>query len=300
LAAKIMDGRPVGHIIRDGVKKEISDLRDLGIKPTLATVTVGDDPASKAYLGSKQSACVDVGIQSRSVELKANVSQHELEQTINELNLDASVTGILLQLPLPGGLNDAAAINAILPEKDVDGLHPFNLGQLWQKSPRLVPCTPKGVIVLLRYYGIQLAGKRAVIINRTKVVGRPLAQLLLNEDATVTVCHSKTENLKEIAREGDILVTGIGRREQFTVDAGMIKPNAAIVDIGTSSVGGKLLGDVDFDSALNVAAFVTPVPGGVGPMTIAMLLYNTIVAASIQRDVPMSFNLEEVSPAPRP
>jgi len=300
LAAKIMEGRPVGQMIRDGVRKEISVLRDFGIKPILATIIVGDNPASKAYLRSKQSACVDVGIQSRSMELKTNVSQRELEQVINELNLDASVTGILLQLPLPDGLDDAAAINAISPDKDVDGLHPFNVGQLWRKSARLVPCTPKGVIVLLRYYGIQLAGKRAVIINRTKVVGRPLAQLLLNEDATVTVCHSKTENLKEIAREGDILVTGIGRREQFTVEAAMIKPNAAVVDIGTSMVGGKLLGDVDFDSALDVAAFVTPVPGGVGPVTIAMLLYNTLVAASIQRGVPLSFNPEQVSSPLRP
>ena len=300
MAAKIMEGRPVGQMIRDGVRKEISVLRDFGIKPILATIIVGDNPASKAYLRSKQSACVDVGIQSRSMELKTNVSQRELEQVINELNLDASVTGILLQLPLPDGLDDAAAINAISPDKDVDGLHPFNVGQLWRKSARLVPCTPKGVIVLLRYYGIQLAGKRAVIINRTKVVGRPLAQLLLNEDATVTVCHSKTENLKEIAREGDILVTGIGRREQFTVEAAMIKPNAAVVDIGTSMVGGKLLGDVDFDSALDVAAFVTPVPGGVGPVTIAMLLYNTLVAASIQRGVPLSFNPEQVSSPLRP
>ncbi len=300
LAAKIMEGRSVARLIKDGVKQEIRVLRDFGIEPVLATIIVGDDPASRAYLRSKQSACVDVGIQSRNVELKANISQRELEQVIEGLNRDTAVTGILLQLPLPEELDDAAAIDKISPEKDVDGLHPFNLGQLWQKSARLVPCTPKGVIVLLKYYGIEIAGKRAVVINRTKVVGRPLAQLLLNEDATVTVCHSKTRSLKEIAREGDILITGMGRREQLMVEAEMIKPGAAVVDIGTSSVGGKLLGDVDFDSALNAAAFVTPVPGGVGPMTIVMLLCNTLVAASIQRDVPLSFNPEELSSAARP
>jgi methylenetetrahydrofolate dehydrogenase (NADP+)/methenyltetrahydrofolate cyclohydrolase len=282
-------------MIKDHVKKETSTLRGSGINPLLATVLVGDNAASKTYLRSKHSACVDVGIQSRNLELNSNTSQHELEQIIDELNRDTTVTGILLQLPLPKGLDDFAAINKISPEKDVDGLHPFNLGQLWQKSARLVPCTPRGVMILLKYYGIGIGGKHAVIINRTKLVGRPLAQLLLNEDATVTVCHSKTIDLKERAREGDILITGIGRREHFTVGADMIKPNATVIDVGTSRVGGKLLGDVDFDSALNVAAYVTPVPGGVGPMTIAMLLYNTLVAAAMQRNVPLAFNPEELS-----
>jgi methylenetetrahydrofolate dehydrogenase (NADP+)/methenyltetrahydrofolate cyclohydrolase len=295
-----MEGRPVGRIIRDGVRKEVSLLRDSGIEPVLGTIILGDDPASEAYLKSEHSACLDVGIQSCNVELKPETSQRELEQAIDALNADAAVTGILLQLPLPKGLDEAAAINQISPNKDVDGLHPFNLGQLWQKSARLVPCTPKGVVVLLKYYGIQFSGKRAVIINRTKVVGRPLAQLLLNEDATVTVCHSKTQNLQQIAQEADILVTGIGRRDQFTVKSEMIKHDAVVVDVGTSSVGGKLLGDVDFDSAFNAAAFVTPVPGGVGPMTIAMLLYNTLVAASIQRGVPLGFNPEELGSAARP
>jgi methylenetetrahydrofolate dehydrogenase (NADP+)/methenyltetrahydrofolate cyclohydrolase len=284
-------------MIKDHVKKEASALRGSGINPLLTTVLVGDNVASKVYLRSKHSACVEVGIQSRNLELNSNTSQHELEQVIDQLNRDTTVTGILLQLPLPKGLDDFAAINKILPEKDVDGLHTFNLGQLWQKSARLVPCTPRGVMILLKYYGVGIGGKHAVIINRTKLVGRPLAQLLLNEDATVTVCHSKTVDLKERAREGDILITGIGRREHFTVGADMIKPNAAVIDVGTSRVDGKLLGDVDFDSALNVAAYVTPVPGGVGPMTIAMLLYNTLVAAAIQRNVPLAFNPEELSSA---
>ncbi len=297
MVAKIIEGRSLGQMIKDHVKKETSVLRGSGINPLLVTILVGDNAASKTYLRSKHSACLDVGIQSRNLELNSNTSQHELEKTIDELNRDTAVTGILLQLPLPKPLNDFVAINKISPEKDVDGLHPFNLGQLWQKSAPLVPCTPKGVVVLLKYYGIGIRGKHAVIINRTKLVGRPLAQLLLNEDATVTVCHSKTVGLKEIAREGDILITGIGQREHFTVGAGMIKPNAAVVDIGTSRVGGRLLGDVDFDSALNVAAYLTPVPGGVGPMTIAMLLYNTLVTTAMQRGMSLIFNPEELSAA---
>ncbi len=294
MVAKIIEGRSLGKMIRDHVRKETSVLRGSGINPLLVTILVGDNAASRTYLRSKHSACVDVGIQSRNLELNSNTSQHELEQIIDELNRDTSVTGILLQLPLPNSLDDFAAINKISPEKDVDGLHPFNLGQLWRKSARLVPCTPKGVIVLMKYYGIRIVGKHAVIINRTTLVGRPLAQLLLNEDATVTICHSKTVDLKERAREGDILVTGIGRREHFTVGADMIKSNATVIDIGTSRVDGKLLGDVDFNSTLNVAAHVTPVPGGVGPMTIAMLLYNTLVATAMQRDVSLTFNPEEL------
>jgi len=297
LVAKIIEGRSLGQMIKDQVKKEVNALRGSGINPLLATVLVGDNAASKTYLRSKHTACVEAGIQSRNLEFNSNTSQHELEQIIDELNRDTTVTGILLQLPLPKGLDDFAAINKISPEKDVDGLHPFNLGQLWQKSAPLVPCTPRGVMILLKYYDIEIGGKHAVIINRTKLVGRPLAQLLLNEDATVTVCHSKTVDLKERAREGDILVTGIGRRERFTVGGDMIKPNSTVIDVGTSRVNGKLLGDVDFDAALNVAAYVTPVPGGVGPMTIAMLLYNTLVATAIQRNVSLAFNPEELSSA---
>jgi methylenetetrahydrofolate dehydrogenase (NADP+)/methenyltetrahydrofolate cyclohydrolase len=297
LVAKVIEGDSLGRMIKDRVKNETSVLRGSGINPLLATVLVGDNAASTTYLRSIHSACVDVGFQSRNLELTSNTSQHELEQTIDELNSDTTVTGILLQLPLPKSLDEAAAINKILPEKDVDGLHPFNLGQLWQKSARLVPCTPKGVIVLLKYHGIGIRGKHAVIINRTKLVGRPLAQLLLNEDATVTVCHSKTVGLKEIAREGDILFTGIGRREHFTVGADMIKSNAAVIDVGTSRVSGRLLGDVDFDSALKVAGYITPVPGGVGPMTVAMLLYNTLVATTMQRGLALPFDPEQLSAA---
>jgi methylenetetrahydrofolate dehydrogenase (NADP+)/methenyltetrahydrofolate cyclohydrolase len=290
-----MDGRSVAQKIRARVKDEVSVLRRSGVEPFLATILVGDDTASKTYLRNKHSACQEVGVASRNIELNASISQAELLSVIDGLNRDTKVTGILLQLPLTKGLDEASSIMEISPEKDVDGLHPFNLGQLWRKSARLVPCTPKGVVVLLKDFGVEIAGRRAVIINRTKLVGRPLAQLLLNEDATVTVCHSKTRDLKAIAREADILVTAIGRRQQFTVGPDMVKTEATVVDVGTSNVNGKLTGDVDFDSVLKVASFVTPVPGGVGPMTIALLLYNTLVAASMQTNIGLSFDPERLS-----
>lgn len=240
---------------------------------------------------------MDVGIKSSNIELPVATSQQDLERTILGLNEDQAVTGILLQLPLPNGLDDMRAIRCIAPEKDVDGLHPSNLGQLCQKQQtpgQLVPCTPKGVMVLLFYYGVQIPGAHAVVINRSKLVGRPLSQLLLNKDATVTVCHSKTRQLRDICRQADILITGIGRRSEFTVAADMVKSEAAVVDVGSSSVGGKVIGDVDFASVLNVAACVSPVPGGVGPMTITMLLYNTLIAACTQRGVKPQFNVEEL------
>ena len=295
MTGQVMDGRSVGQRIRECIKQEVIGLSKLGVEPLLTTILVGENPASKTYLKNKHSSCRDVGIASQNLELNASTSQDELLSTIEGLNRDAKVTGILLQLPLPKGLDEASAIMQISPQKDVDGLNPFNLGQLWTKSARLVPCTPKGVMVLLKYYRVEITGKRAVIVNRTKLVGRPLAQLLLNEDATVTVCHSKTLGLKEIARQADILITAIGRREQFTVGPDMVKPRAAVVDVGTSTVNGKLAGDVDFESVLQVASYVTPVPGGVGPMTIALLLYNTLVAAAMQKNIGMSFDPERLN-----
>lgn len=292
---KIMNGRLVAQRIREHVKHELAVLRGAGVEPFLSTILVGDDPASRTYLKNKHSACQSVGIPSRNMELSASTSQAELLEVIDGLNHDAHVTGILLQLPLPKGLDEASAIMEISQEKDVDGLNPCNLGQLWRKSAPLVPCTPKGIVVLLKDYGVEIAGKHAVIVNRTKLVGRPLAQLLLNEDATVTVCHSKTLHLKEITKQADILVTAIGRRREFTVGPDMVRSGAAVVDVGTSSVQGKLVGDADFDSVLKVASYVTPVPGGVGPMTIALLLYNTLVAASMQKNISISFDLEPKS-----
>jgi len=292
---KIMSGRFVAQRIHEHVKHDLAVLRTAGVEPFLSTILVGDDPASRTYLKNRHSACHYVGIHSRNMELSASTSQAELLEVIDGLNHDAHVTGILLQLPLPKGLDEASAITEISQEKDVDGLNPCNLGQLWRKSARLVPCTPKGIVVLLKEYGVEIAEKHAVIVNRTKLVGRPLAQLLLNEDATVTVCHSKTSHLKEITKRADILVTAVGHRREFTVGPDMVKSGAAVVDVGTSSVQGRLIGDVDIDSVLKVASYVTPVPGGVGPMTIALLLYNTLVAASIQKNISLNFDLEPKS-----
>jgi len=198
-------------------------------------------------------------------------------------------------LPLPKGLDDVAACATISQEKDADGLNPCNLGLLYQKgTAKLVPCTPKGVVLLLKHYGVKIAGKHAVVINRSKLLGRPLAQLLLNEDATVTICHSKTEQLEEISKEADILLTGIGHRAEFKVGPNMVKAGAIVVDIGTSSIGGVLVGDVDFDAVIPVASLVTPVPGGVGPMTIAMIMYNTLTSACSQSGVKLAYNPDEL------
>jgi len=292
-----MDGRVVAKEIRAKIKKQARALQTSSVEPKLATILVGENPASKLYLKNKHAACSDVGIKSSNIELPATVSQQDLERMIQDLNGDPTVTGILLQLPLPSGLDDVRAVNSIAPEKDVDGLHSINLGQLYQKRDtqgQLVPCTPKGVMILLAHYGVQVSGAHAVVINRSRLVGRPLVQLLLNKDATVTACHSKTRELKDISRQADILITGIGRRSEFTVTAEMIKPGAAVIDIGTSSVEGRIIGDVDFDSAMDVAAYVSPVPGGVGPMTITMLLYNTVIAACAQKKVKLDLNEEEL------
>jgi methylenetetrahydrofolate dehydrogenase (NADP+)/methenyltetrahydrofolate cyclohydrolase len=291
-----MDGNPVARAIRSKIRDGVVSLRKANVEPSLVTIIVGNDPASQAYLNNKHAACAAAGIKSRNIELRKDTPQSELEQIIHDLNQDRTVTGILLQLPLPKPLNEAAAVASIAKEKDVDGLNPCNLGQLAGKDAKLVPCTPKGVIVLLKYYQVGIAGKHAVIINRSKLVGRPLTQLLLNEDATVTVCHSKTKEISDISTQADILLTGIGRRSEFTVGPEMIKPGAAVVDIGTSSVGGKLMGDVDFDNAIRVASFLTPVPGGVGPLTVSMLLYNSLVTASMQHDLEIEFSLDQLAP----
>ncbi len=296
LPGVVMDGRVAAQAIRFRIKEQVRALKQKNVEPNLVTMLVGDNPASRTYLKNKHAACMDVGIKSRNMELKAETPQCELEETIKQLNEDQTVTGILLQLPLPTGLDEAHAVSTISAQKDVDGLNPDNLGQLFQKEPRLVPCTPKGVVVLLNYYGVKAVGQHAVVVNRSRLVGRPLCQLLLNHDATVTVCHSKTRGLREMCRQGDILITGIGRRSQFTVGADFVKPGAAVVDVGISSVDGRLMGDVDFNSVLQVASYVSPVPGGVGPMTIAMLLYNTLLAACLQRRVELEFNPEELGP----
>jgi len=289
-----MNGRIVAQKIRAKIRQRLTALSRSGLKAHLVTVLVGDNPASQAYVKNKHAACLDVGIASRNIELPRDVTQQALQETIRQLSDDRAVTGILLELPLPKGLDDVSALSAIDPAKDVDGLHPYNLGLLMQKKAELVPCTPKGVLSLLGYYGVRIAGTNVVVVNRSKLVGRPLSQLLLNEDATVTVCHSKTEDLQSICSHADILITGIGRRSEFTVGGAMIRNGATVIDVGTSSVDGKLMGDVDFDAAIKLAKYVSPVPGGVGPMTIAVLLYNTLLAACLQNDMDLEFDLNEL------
>lgn len=289
-----MDGRVVAQRIRSKLKEHVKLLKSSKVEPNLATVLVGDNPASKVYVRNKHAACAEVGIKSRNIELPTNTSQQQLEKLLADLGDDSSTTGILLQLPLPKGLDETAATAAIIADKDVDGLNPSNLGLLFQRGMKIAPCTPHGVLTLLKYYGVKIAGKHAVIINRTKLVGRPLSQLLLNEDATVTVCHSKTVGLSEISKQADILLTGIGRRSEFTVGSSMVKPEATVVDIGISSVNGKLVGDVDYDSVVQIASLVSPVPGGVGPVTIAMLLYNTLLTACLQKDIKLDYRTDEL------
>lgn len=276
MPAVIMSGTQIAKEVKARIRE---DPKNSGSTPLLATILVGDNPASKTYLKYKHAACTEVGIASKNFELPANTSQEELQSILQRLSNDPSITGILLQLPLPKGLDDVSAIGAISPNKDVDGLHPYNLGLLIQNAGELVPCTPKGIVVMLHYYGIEMKGREVVVVNRSKLVGRPLSQLLLNNDATVIVCHSKTRDLERICKGADILITGIGHRSEFSVGPSMVKPGATVIDVGTSVIGGKVNGDVDFQKVSGVAAYLTPVPGGVGPMTIAMLLYNTMLAA---------------------
>jgi methylenetetrahydrofolate dehydrogenase (NADP+) / methenyltetrahydrofolate cyclohydrolase len=281
LTAIVMDGKLVAGEVKKQVARHVEQLEKHGTEPLLATIQVGDDPASATYLKAKHKAADEVGIRSESHHLSANTSQDKLEALLGQLNTNPKINGILVQLPLPPGINEENIIERIIPYKDVDGLHPINEGKLAAGREELVPCTPKGVVKLLNYYKVPIMGSRAVIINRSNLVGRPLANLLLNRDATVTVCHSKTSNLAAITRSADVLVSAVGK-DIFQIHADHVKPNSAVVDVGLTRVSGKLRGDVDFDKVNRVAGYITPVPGGVGPMTVACLLENTVLAASIQ------------------
>jgi methylenetetrahydrofolate dehydrogenase (NADP+)/methenyltetrahydrofolate cyclohydrolase len=271
--AVLIKGKELAEKIRENIKSQISKL---GIKPGIAVVIVGDDPASKVYVGRKEKASADAGFHSVVIKLDHNITQQELENKIEELNLDSSIHAILVQLPLPKHLNSNAIIEKILPQKDVDGFHPLNVGKLWiGLEPYSIPCTPYGIIKLLEENNISVAGKNAVIIGRSNIVGKPMASLLLDKNATVTVCHSKTANLKKIASQADILVSAIGKSNFVTED--FVKEGAVVIDVGINRTSdGKLVGDVDFKNVEHKASYITPVPGGVGPMTIAMLLYNAL------------------------
>lgn len=277
MSAQIIDGKKVASDIQESLKKEIGQLKAKGITPGLAVVLVGENPASKKYVASKEKTCESLGIKSFSHKLPETTTQDELMGVIQKLNNDPDVHGILVQLPLPRGLNEKEVMNAISPEKDVDGFGPISLGRLVLDEPGFLPCTPHGVIKMLEAYNIEPAGKHAVVIGRSVIVGKPLAHLLLRKNATVTICHSKTPDLKETCRKADILCVAIGRAQMVKGD--WVKEGSAVIDVGINvTPEGKLVGDVDFDEAKKKAAWITPVPGGAGPMTIAMLMYNTVEA----------------------
>lgn len=285
MVARIIDGKVVAEDVKARVKKAVDELKASRVQPCLATVLVGDDPASATYVGSKQKDANEVGILTRDHRLAATFKQSELVELVQLLNNDPAVHGILVQLPLPSHIDEIEIINVLSPLKDVDGLTPYNAGMLQNGTALLKPCTPSGVIELLDYYKIDVSGMDAVIVNRSNLVGKPLAFLLLERNATVTVCHSKTKDLDKKLRNADLVVTAVGNRQRFTLTADMIKEGAVIIDVGTARVDGKLTGDADFDSVKQKASWITPVPGGVGLMTRAMLLKNTVSAASIAREM---------------
>jgi methylenetetrahydrofolate dehydrogenase (NADP+)/methenyltetrahydrofolate cyclohydrolase len=275
----ILDGKAVAAKVLAEVKAGVQDFsRKAGVTPTLAVILVGDFAPSKIYVRNKKKAADEAGIASRDYRFPAGSTQEQLEATIQEINRDPAIHGILLQLPLPAGLDEDAAVMAIAPEKDADGLHPCNLGHLLAGTPTLVPCTPAGCLEILDHYGIELRGKEAVVLGRSRLVGKPLAQLLLGRHATVTMCHTKTRDLAAHTRRADVLCVAAGKAGVVTGE--MIKEGAVVIDVGINRLdSGKLVGDVDFGSAAKKARAITPVPGGVGPMTIAMLLRNTLLTA---------------------
>ena len=275
---KILDGKAVSLKVKESVKVRADELKKFGIEPTLAVVLVGEDKASQTYVRAKEKACNEYGIKSVAHRLSENTTQNELLALINVLNLDDSIHGILVQLPLPKHIDTNVVLAAIDPRKDVDGFHAVNVGKLVSGLDGFVPCTPLGVMEILKEYDIEVAGLNAVVIGRSNIVGKPMANLLLNASATVTVTHSKTKNLKEICKNADLIVAAIGK--PFFLKADMVKEGAVVVDVGINRLDdGRLVGDVDFEEVAPKCSYITPVPGGVGPMTIAMLLNNTILAA---------------------
>lgn len=275
--AQILDGKAVASAVKSEVGRKVEELNKKGIEVCLAVILAGDDPASKIYVSNKKKACESLGIISKEFILDSSASEEELIDLINKLNSDKSVNGILCQLPLPKGINEKKVLNAISPLKDVDAFHPVNVGKIMIGEYDFVPCTPAGIMEILKFYNIDPNGKNCVVIGRSNIVGKPMAMLLLHKNGTVTVCHSKTNNLKEVCKRADILVSAVGKANFVTSD--MIKENAVVIDVGMNRINGKLCGDVDFENAAKKASYITPVPGGVGPMTIAMLMKNTLTAA---------------------
>ena len=277
MSAKILDGKTMSAELKEQIAARTEQLKARGIVPGLAVILVGDDPASEIYVRNKQNGCQEVGFYSETVRMDRETTQQELDSEIDRLNRDPKIHGILVQLPLPEHLDEQKALMKILPEKDVDGFHLINAGHLMTGTEGVIACTPKGALHMIKSTGLDLTGKEAVVIGRSNIVGKPMAMLLLQENCTVTMCHSRTRNLKEHTRNADILVVAVGKAGMVTAD--MVKPGAVVIDVGINRVDGKVRGDVDFDSVSEVAGWITPVPGGVGRMTIAMLLSNTADAA---------------------
>ena len=280
-----IDGIEVSNAVKDILKNAVEKLSSENVIPCLATVLVGDDPASATYVKNKHIACEKIGIKTKDHKLSANTTQEELDGIIDELNNDKDVHGILIQLPLPKQLDEFTTISRISPIKDVDGLTPQNVGLLSIGKSILKPCTPSGIMEMFYYYKINLEGKNVVMINRSNLIGKPLYHLLLQNNATVISCHSKTSNLNEFCKNADVIITAVGDRSKFKLTSDMIKQDSIVIDVAISRYEGKLVGDADYDDVIQKASWVTPVPGGVGPMTVAMLLKNTVTAASISKEI---------------
>ena len=278
MQTRIIDGNAIARELRAGLIRRVAALAAMGVRPGLAVLQAGNHPASKVYVRNKMKACGEVGLYSEHIELPADADESTLLERIRTLNRDSRIHGILVQLPLPTGLSAERVLDALAPAKDVDGFHPINMGLLAAGSPRFVPCTPLGVMKLIEHEEIGVQGRHAVVVGRSNIVGKPMALLLLQKDATVTICNSRTPDLGAMTSQADILVVAAGRPKLVT--AGMVKPGAVVIDVGINRLAdGKLAGDVDFQSVLGTASCITPVPGGVGPMTIAMLLENTVMSA---------------------
>lgn len=281
MSAALLDGKALSARMRERLGQEAAALPR---QPGLAVILVGDNPASAVYVRNKEKDCAQCGVRCLNHHLPAETTQQELLALVEDMNRREDVDGILVQLPLPEGLDSRAVLEAIRPEKDVDAFHPENVGRLMLGLPRFLPCTPAGIMALLRAYGISPAGKHCVVVGRSNIVGKPMAMLLLHQNGTVTICHSRTKDLPEVTRQADILVSAVGKSHFVTAD--MVKPGAVVIDVGMNrDENGKLCGDVDFAAVEPLASFITPVPGGVGPMTIAMLLKNTVTAAKLQNQL---------------
>ncbi len=281
--SNIIDGKLVSSAVKDRVAAEVKQLNKQGVSVCLAVILVGADPASQIYVANKKKACEQLGIISKEYLLPETTTQEELLALVNELNADKTVNGILCQLPLPKGLDEKIVIEAIDPNKDVDAFHPVNVGRIMIGDYDFLPCTPAGVMEMLAYYNIDVCGKECVVIGRSNIVGKPMGMLLLHKNGTVTISHSRTKNLADVTRRADILVAAVGKAKFVTAD--MVKDGAVVIDVGMNRTDGKLCGDVDFDAVSQKASYITPVPGGVGPMTIATLMQNTLTAAKRQNNL---------------